>query len=123
MKDYVAYPLMWIACVYMVVTDVIYMFPFVQPTTVQNMVSEKKSLCPAYLKLTLSQNYSSVICGGATILITPWYIWKRHRGYEGPTVLMDAADNIRTGHVLTGEALKKDRQGAAAQEILVKGHH
>ncbi|KAF2149545.1 choline transporter [Myriangium duriaei CBS 260.36] len=103
MPSSIAYPLMWIASIYIVLFDLIYMFPFIQPTAASSM------------------NYASVICGGSTLLITPWYFYKRHHGYKGPIVLMHAADNIQTGHVLMGAALRKDRQGVAAQEAQARG--
>lgn len=76
------------------------------------------------IRTNREQNYASLICGGATILITPWYMWKRHHGYMGPIVLMDAADDVQKGHVLVGEALENDRKlRLAAEKLRTEGAH
>ncbi|KAF4547639.1 Amino acid permease-like protein 21 [Elsinoe fawcettii] len=92
--------MMVISCAYVAVMSIIYMFPFAVPYTPATM------------------NYACLICGGSTVLITPWYLWKRHHGYTGPIVLMDAADDVLKGHVLQGEALEKDRNYHFAEERL-----
>ena len=50
-------------------------------------------------------------------MLTPWYLWKRNNGYEGPTVLMEASDAVREGKVLTGDELERDRKGTLAAAV------
>ncbi|TKX21310.1 amino acid permease-like protein 4 [Elsinoe australis] len=106
MGDKVAYAAMGVSTCYTVVMSIIWMFPFAVPFDAATV------------------NYASLICGGATILITPWYMWKRHHGYMGPIVLMDAADDVQKGHVLVGEALENDRKlRLAAEKLRTEGAH
>ncbi|KAK5123578.1 hypothetical protein LTR85_002616 [Meristemomyces frigidus] len=77
----VFYTMAGIACAYIIVFDVIYMFPYVYPVDV------------------LTMNYACVMVGGITVLLTAWYIWKRTHGYEGPNVQQDAHDDILKGVV------------------------
>lgn len=81
MPDYVFYPVASIACAYIIVFNVLYMFPYSYPVDVELM------------------NYACVMTGGVTILLTGWYLWKRSHGYEGPKVAMDADNDILTGVV------------------------
>lgn len=71
-----------IACAYILSFNVIFLFPFLLPVTPQNM------------------NYSSVIVGGLTILMTLWWFWKEKRGYVGPKVLLDSDDDAIRGKVM-----------------------
>lgn len=84
-----------IACCYIVVFDVIYMFPYALPVDETNM------------------NYSCVMVGGITILLTLGYLWKRKHGYEGPDVTLDGRDDILVGTVGLSkeeeEAKRRDR--------------
>jgi choline transport protein len=77
----VTYTLGGIACAYIIVFNVIYMFPYVYPVDVTSM------------------NYVCVMTGGSTLLLTFWYLWKRSHGYEGPKVALDGHDDILKGVV------------------------
>lgn len=77
----VAYAVTGTACAYILVFNVLYMFPYVYPVTVATM------------------NYACVMSGGLTILLTFWYFYKRSRGYVGPRVLLDGRDDIIKGVV------------------------
>lgn len=79
MPSSVAYIVLSIACAYIIVFDVLYCFPFSMPVDDTNM------------------NWNSLICGGFTIFVAMWYLWKRNRGYVGPKVLFDARDDIMVG--------------------------
>lgn len=81
MPTAVAYPVLGIASAYIIVWNVIYLFPFTYPTTADTM------------------NYSSVMCGGLTILLFGWYLYKRSNGYTGPQVALHARDDILKGRV------------------------
>nr|POF04540.1 putative amino-acid permease c15c4.04c [Quercus suber] len=81
MPAWVAYPVMSIACAYIFVFNILYMFPYVQPTMVTGM------------------NYASVMTGGSTVLLTLWYLWKRNHGYDGPRVALHGHDDISKGLV------------------------
>lgn len=69
------------ASAYIIVWNIIFMFPYALPVDAATM------------------NYSVVMSGGITILLGGWYLWKRTRGYVGPRVNMDASNNIMTGMV------------------------
>lgn len=60
------------------------------------------------------------MAGGSTILLTIGYLWLRTHGYKGPTVILDAADDVLKGKVLTGEELERDRQGRLAEAAAVR---
>src|ERR1700761_2305461 len=81
MPSAVAYPVSGIACAYILVFNVLYMFPYVYPVTIVYM------------------NYACVMSGGLTILLTIWYLWKRTHGYVGPKVILDGHDDIIKGVV------------------------
>lgn len=81
MPSWVAYPISGIACAYILIFNVIFMFPYVYPVSIPSM------------------NYACVMTGGVTILLTAWYLWKRRRGYEGPRLALDAHDDIIKGVV------------------------
>jgi choline transport protein len=76
MPGIVGYLVSGTACAYIIVFNVIYMFPYAIPFTAATM------------------NYSSLMSGGLTIFITFWYLWKRNRGYVGPHVALDANNEI-----------------------------
>ena len=76
MPKHVAYSVMAIACTYMVVFDVIFMFPFSLPVSASTM------------------NYSRVMTGGITIFLGRCYLWKRSHGYEGPRVVLEARNDL-----------------------------
>lgn len=77
----IAYVVGGIACSYIIVFNVLYMFPYVYPVTV------------AYM------NFACVMSGGLTILLTILYLWKRKNGYVGPEVTLDGHDDIIKGVV------------------------
>lgn len=77
-----AYPVLIIACTYIVSFNVIYCFPYVLPVTPENM------------------NYSVVMSGGLTILVGLFYLWKRNHGYEGPHVAMDIEGDVGRARVI-----------------------
>lgn len=81
MKGALGYTVIGIACAYIIVFDIIYMFPFFLPVTADTM------------------NYASALFGGITILLSLGYFWQRRMGYEGPHVVMEASDDIMTGIV------------------------
>lgn len=94
MPNVVFYPVASIACSYIIVFNVIYMFPYVHPVTVTTM------------------NYTCVMTGGTTILLAFWYLWKRNHGYEGPKVALDGHDDALKGLVgLTAEEEERLRKG------------
>ena len=75
MPGSIGYVVPGIACAYIVVFNVVYCFPFAMPVNAQSM------------------NYSVVMAGGLTIILTAWYFWKRTRGYVGPRVVLEAVDH------------------------------
>ena len=71
-----------ISCAYIVIWDIVYLFAYTVPVTVQNM------------------NYSVVITGGLTVLMACWWSWKSSHGYQGPAIrsteiAADVEDAIR----------------------------
>lgn len=70
-----------VACAYIIIFNVIYMFPFSKPLTAESM------------------NYSCAMAGGTTILAGLWYLWKRNHGYIGPRVLLEGNNEIMRGAV------------------------
>lgn len=74
MPDPVFYTVASIASGYMCVWSVIYMFPFAVPFTATTM------------------NYTCVMAGGCTILLSGWYVWIRNRGYVGPRALVEEVE-------------------------------
>ena len=81
MPAMVAYTLSGTACAYILVFNVIYMFPYVYPVDVTLM------------------NYACVMTVGISILLTGWYLWKRSHGYVGPRVALDGREDILKGVV------------------------
>ena len=65
-----------IASAYIIVFNVIYCFPYALPVDAASM------------------NYSSLMAGGLTILMTVYYLWKRNHGYRGPHVLMEVEGEV-----------------------------
>lgn len=103
MPSWLAYPVMAVACTYIIVFDVIYMFPAVYPVDAESM------------------NYSCVLVGGITLLLIPWYAWKRSHGYIGPEVALNARDDIARGHVgMTYKEEEQLRHRRAASEAVVR---
>jgi choline transport protein len=82
MPGFVGYLVIGIACAYIIVFNVIDMFPYSLPVDAVHM------------------NYSSLITGGLTVLIGLWYTWKRNRGYVGPHVLLDANNDVLKGVII-----------------------
>lgn len=100
MPTWVAYSVSGLACAYMLVFDVIYMFPFVYPVD------------------ALTMNYASLMSGGLTILLTVWYLWKRTRGYEGPRVVLNGRDDVIKGLVgLSKEEEEEIRRRSARGSV------
>ena len=79
MTGVIGYVVIGIACAYIIVFNVIYMFPYSLPVNAALM------------------NYSCLMTGGLTIFISCWYLWKRNRGYVGPHVVLNAHDDIMKG--------------------------
>ncbi len=69
LKGWLGFVLNSIACTYMILFFFIFSFPYYLPTSAKTM------------------NYSSVIFGGITILITAWYILGGKKGYTGPQTI------------------------------------
>lgn len=84
---------MGVASSYIIVFNVLYMFPYTYPVT-----------DPQYM------NWSSVIFTGITVLLGLGYLWKRTRGYEGPQVNMNARDDILRGVIGLEEEMRKARR-------------
>jgi choline transport protein len=74
MNNTVGYAVNLVTCLYIMVTVVVYCFPYSQPFTAQTM------------------NYSRAITGGLTVLVTIWWIHKR-KEYVRPTVVV--TDGLR----------------------------
>lgn len=66
MKGWLGFAMNGIACTYMIVFFVIFCFPYYLPTSAKTM------------------NYSPLIFGGLTILVTAWYFLGGKKGYTGP---------------------------------------
>lgn len=81
MPKAIFYTVAGIASAYILVFNIIYMFPYVYPVGVESM------------------NYACVMTGGITVLLTAWYLWKRSHGYVGPQLALDAQDDILKGVV------------------------
>ena len=95
MPDWIAYPVHLTASAYILVFNVLYMFPYVYPVTVGTM------------------NYACVMSGGLTVLLAMWYLWKRSHGYVGPKVSLDGHDDILKGVVgLTAAQEEQMRRGS-----------
>ncbi|GAM34445.1 hypothetical protein TCE0_015f02031 [Talaromyces pinophilus] len=62
-----------ISCAYLVACIVIFCFPYTIPTS------------------AISMNYTSVITGGVTALVTAWWFWKRRTEYVGPQMVVMAS--------------------------------
>jgi choline transport protein len=88
-----------VASAYIIVFDVIYMFPYSMPFDAETM------------------NYSCVMVGGITILLALGYFWKRKHGYIGPQVAFDGKDDVLVGILGLSteeeEASRKAMGGAA----------
>ena len=69
MKNVLGYAVNLVSCLYIVVTIVVYCFPYSMPVEVNNM------------------NYSSAITGGLTVCITAWFAYKR-KYYVRPAVVI-----------------------------------
>lgn len=70
----VFYSIATVASGYMMAWIVIYCFPAAWPFTVKTM------------------NYTSVMAGGCTILLSGWYLYIRNKGYVGPRALVEEAE-------------------------------
>lgn len=70
-----------VASAYIIVFDVIYLFPYSLPVDAENM------------------NYACVMVGGITILLTLGYFWKRSHGYVGPQVTFEGTEDVVVGVV------------------------
>ncbi|KAK1090484.1 hypothetical protein LTR48_008208, partial [Friedmanniomyces endolithicus] len=69
MKGALGFIMEFIACAYMIVWFVIYCFPPALPVTAATM------------------NWSSLIWGGLTILVTLWWFVSARKGYKGPQAI------------------------------------
>ena len=89
-----------VACSYIIVFDVIYLFPYALPTSAETM------------------NYACLLVGGSTIFITAWYRWKRVRGYVGPRVKQEASESV--GVVLRGEKVREMEEKIRRRDVHVE---
>lgn len=106
MKGLLGYAVLSIACAYIIVFNVIYMFPYALP-----------------LDLDLTMNWSCVMSGGLTIFITLWYLYKRNHGYVGPRVALEANNEVKRGFVGGHEAeLEMKRRGQTIVPVHELGH-
>ena len=64
------------ASAYIIVFNVIYLFPYSLPVDAASM------------------NYSCLMAGGLTIIVGVYYLWKRNHGYEGPHVLLEVEGEV-----------------------------
>lgn len=69
-KGWMGYAVRGIACAYIFVSIVIFLFPFGMP-----------------LILDSTMNWAIAIVGGESVFIGLWYWWKRSRGYDGPLIM------------------------------------
>ncbi|KAK4499679.1 hypothetical protein PRZ48_010197 [Zasmidium cellare] len=98
MKGILGYIIMGIACAYILVFNVLYMFPYSYP------VANAQAM-----------NWTSVMFAGITGLLALGYLWKRSHGYVGPRVVMDAHDDIMRGRIgLEEEVVKRRKEGVRA---------
>ncbi|RGP64472.1 hypothetical protein FLONG3_9530 [Fusarium longipes] len=65
-----------IACAYLLIWSVIYCFPYALPTTPQSM------------------NYTCVIWGGLTLLVSIWWFVSARKGYRGPTAIGSVVSGV-----------------------------
>jgi choline transport protein len=83
-----------IASAYIIIFDVIFMFPYSMPVSVATM------------------NYSCVMVGGLTILLALGYAWKRKHGYLGPQVAFEGRDDVLVGVVGLSKEEEEERRKA-----------
>jgi choline transport protein len=55
-----------------------------------------------------TMNYSCVMVGGITILLTLGYVWKRKHGYIGPQVAFEGRDDVLVGVVGLGKGEEEE---------------
>lgn len=72
-----------ISLIWILVTNVFFMFPFVLPVTVQNM------------------NYTVVITVGIMTIVACWWVVSANKNYRGPIYSMEAARKLMHVHVDT----------------------
>lgn len=87
MRGWIGYAVTGSACAYIIVFNIIYLFPYALP-----------------LDLDLTMNWSVVMVGAITIFVSLWYLWKRNHGYVGPQVALEANNEIAKGMVGGHEA-------------------
>ncbi|KAK3116715.1 hypothetical protein LTR53_002624 [Teratosphaeriaceae sp. CCFEE 6253] len=88
MKGALGFIMNIIACVYMIVWFVIYSFPAALPVTAPTM------------------NWSSLIWGGLTVLVTLWWLVSARKGYKGPQAIggvATQAEVVRRVSIKDGE--------------------
>lgn len=86
-----AYIIMGIACAYILVFNVIYMFPYTYPVA-----------SPDFM------NWTSVIFSGITFLLIIGYFWKSRTGYVGPRVVLEANDDIMKGVIGLDQQIQRE---------------
>ncbi|USW54174.1 Putative amino acid/polyamine transporter I [Septoria linicola] len=86
-----AYIVKGIACAYILVFNVIYMFPYTYPVA-----------SPDFM------NWTSVIFSGITFLLTIGYFWKSRTGYVGPRVVLEANDDIMKGVIGLDQQIQRE---------------
>ncbi|PSK60138.1 Choline transport protein [Elsinoe australis] len=75
MKGAVGYAVNIVSCLFIVVFDVLFCFPFAVPFDATTM------------------NYASLLAGGLTVLVAGFWFW-RQKGYDGPKYVPVSADNL-----------------------------
>ena len=93
MPGIVGYLVMGTACAYIIVFNILYMFPYSYP------VANAQAM-----------NWTSVMFAGITFLLALGYLWKRSHGYVGPRVVMNAHDDIMTGTIGLEEEIVQRRK-------------
>ncbi len=75
MKGAIGFIVNAVACLYIILFEVIFCFPFSMPVSASNM------------------NYSSLLTGGLTIFVALFWFW-RQRDYEGPKYVAPDAEML-----------------------------
>ncbi|KAM0194399.1 hypothetical protein ACHAPA_005302 [Fusarium lateritium] len=79
MHGIVGFAVNGIACAYLLIWSVIYCFPYALPTNAQSM------------------NYTCVIWGGLTFLVSVWWFAGARKGYQGPTTAGRVVSGVAVG--------------------------
>jgi hypothetical protein len=87
------YVIMGTACAYIIVFNVIYMFPYTYPVTSLD-----------------GMNWTSVLFTGITFLLAIGYLWQRRCGYVGPKVVLEGNDDIMNGVIGLEKQMNEQRR-------------